>query len=195
MLCGLPPPPPPFLKLHAHFRKSAKQEEMERGKRHCVGDGVDESKTPSNSLPSALKPHVRKYTEFRYRSCIHYMKHVCICNMYYSVLCSDEWGRLRAASSKANSSSTRGAATLETRWYYIAPDGSLRGREGYDYVIGEDAVVAYVAAVGQSDASNFSSEPVPHAPKTNPLGYDAGSSAKRKKTIGLTIFFIHCLIS
>jgi hypothetical protein len=78
-----------------------------------------------NNLAVTMTPKLRKRTKFR-----------------------EAWAGLRRRGWTAK----RAPGRLETRWHYIAPGTTSRGVEGDDYLVGEDAVIAYVESHGDSNA-------------------------------------------
>lgn len=48
------------------------------------------------------------------------------------------------------------ASLLDNRWLYVAPGGSVRGREGVDFVVSEDGVMACVSANDEDTDSDTS---------------------------------------
>lgn len=73
----------------------------------------------------------------------------------------------------------RGAGQLDNRRLYVAPGRSAKGREGIDYVLGEEGVLAYVQALDRqldSDSASDRHSPSDSSPQASTSACDASAS-------------------
>lgn len=126
----------------------------------------DESKqSPCMNLVAALDPLLRRLSEFRCDASQGHRSPPFTCTKQTTVFLQRRMVSSPQSGLGQKRAPMRGSRLLETRWLYLAPGGLPHGREGYDYVVGEDAVVAYVNRLDEEAGSDDSRRsPVLSAP-------------------------------